>query len=221
MIQQRILIVEDDHGIADYMARGLEGAGYATDVVDDGLDAYDKAIHNPYDMIVLDLGLPTLDGLEVLRRIRAKGVNVPVIVLSARTSVVDRVGSLEGGANDYMPKPFQFAELLVRVRLRLGDGQPADPTTQLRHGALTLDLRTQAVQVDGTWMDLTRRELGLLENFLRHPGEVLSRTDLLKEVWGLDFDPNSNVVDVYVRSLRRKIGEGYVETVRGRGYRLK
>lgn len=218
---QTILIVEDDHGIADYMARGLKGAGYATDVVDDGLDAYDKAIHNNYDMIVLDLGLPTLDGLEVLRRIRAKGINVPVIVLSARTSVVDRVGSLEGGANDYMPKPFQFAELLVRVRLRLGDGKPADPTTQLSHGGLTLDLRTQAVQIDGKWVDLTRRELSLLESLLQHPGEVLSRADLLREVWGMDFDPSSNVVDVYVRSLRRKIGEGYVETVRGRGYRLK
>lgn len=216
-----ILIVEDDQGIADYMARGLQQAGYTTDLADDGLDAYEMALTGNHSLIILDLGLPTVDGLEVLRRIRDKGMTVPVIVLSARTSVVDRVGSLEGGANDYMPKPFEFAELLARVKLRVGDAKSADPSTQRSHRGLVLDLRTQAVQVGGKWVELTRREIGLLEMFLEHPGKTLSRAQLLSEVWGLDFDPNSNVVDVYVRSLRRKIGEGYVETVRGAGYRLK
>lgn len=217
----RILIVEDDKGIADYLVRGLEAEGYSTTTVDDGLHAYEEAMLGEYNLIIMDLGLPTVDGLDVLKRLRAKGVSLPVIVLSARTALHDRVGSLEGGANDYMPKPFQFAELLARIRLRLPDGSAADPSTQLSHRGLVLDLRTHAVQVDGTWVDLTRRELGLLETLLRHRGQILSRTQLLSYVWGLDFDPSSNVVDVYIRSLRKKIGDGFVETVRGSGYRLR
>lgn len=217
----RILIVEDDQGIADYLTRGLEAEGYSTTTVDDGFSAYEEVVYGDYNLIIMDLGLPNMDGLDVLKRVRAKGVNLPVIVLSARTSVHDRVGSLEGGANDYMPKPFQFAELLARVRLRLSDVTTSDPSTQIRHKGLVLDLRTHAVQVDGKWVDLTRRELGLLETLLRHKGNILSRVQLLSYVWGLDFDPNSNVVDVYIRSLRKKIGNGHVETVRGSGYRIR
>lgn len=217
----RILIVEDDHGIADYLSRGLEAEGYSTRCVDDGPAAYDEALFGDYNLIIMDLGLPTYDGLELLRRLRTEGIQLPVIVLSARTAVQDRVRSLEGGANDYMPKPFQFAELLARVRLRLVKDVNTDTSIQLRHRSLLLDLRTHAVKVGDTWVDLTRRELSLLETLLRHKGQILSRAQLLSYVWGLDFDPNSNIVDVYIRSVRKKIGNGYVETVRGAGYRLR
>lgn len=150
-------------------------------------------------------------------------------MLTARTALKDRVRALEGGANDYMPKPFQFAELLARVRLRLHDSTPAaDAETTasareygtLNHGELTLDMRQHRVKVDGKWKDLSRRELGLLETFMRHPRMVLSRAQLLSHVWGLDFDPGSNVVDVYIATLRKKIGAQRLETVRGAGYRL-
>ena len=157
----------------------------------------------------------------MLTRLRQSGVQVPVIVLTARDGVEDTVGSLEDGANDHMTKPFQFAELLARVRLRLSeDVASADPSGRLSHGDLQLDLRAHRVHVDGKWVDLSRREMGLLEVFLRHPGQILSRAQLLGRVWGLDFDPASNVVDVYVRALRRKIGAHRVETIRGSGYRL-
>lgn len=217
----RILVAEDDRGIADFICRGLRDAGYATDVAEDGLTAYELARGGEYDLVVLDLGLPIIDGRVVLTRLRQSGVQVPVIVLTARDGVEDTVGSLEDGANDHMTKPFQFAELLARVRLRLSDDvASADPSGRLSHGDLQLDLRSHRVHVDGKWVDLSRREMGLLEVFLRHPGQILSRAQLLGRVWGLDFDPASNVVDVYVRALRRKIGAHRVETIRGSGYRL-
>jgi len=160
----------------------------------------------------------------VLERLRGARVSTPVIILPARDSVRDTVAGLQGGADDYVTKPFQFAELLARVRLRLrdaserGDGASA---ALLAHGDVTLDLRTRRVDVDGRTADLTAREFSLLEVFLRHPGQVLSREQLLGHVWGYDFDPTSNVVDVYVRALRRKIGPDRIETVRGAGYRLR
>lgn len=216
----RILVAEDDRGIADFICRGLRDAGYAIDVAEDGLTAYELARGGEYDLVVLDLGLPIIDGRVVLTRLRQSGVSVPVIVLTARDGVEDTVGSLEDGANDHMTKPFQFAELLARVRLRLTDEAAGDASGRIAHGDLVLDPRTQRVQVDGKWVDLSRREMGLLEVFLRHPGQILSRAQLLGRVWGLDFDPASNVVDVYVRALRRKIGAHRVETIRGSGYRL-
>ncbi|MDY0114194.1 MAG: response regulator transcription factor [Corynebacterium sp.] len=216
----RILVAEDDRGIADFICRGLRDAGYATDVAEDGLTAYELARGGEYDLVVLDLGLPIIEGRVVLTRLRQSGVSVPVIVLTARDGVEDTVGSLEDGANDHMTKPFQFAELLARVRLRLTDEAAGDASGRIAHGDLVLDPRTQRVQVDGKWVDLSRREMGLLEVFLRHPGQILSRAQLLGRVWGLDFDPASNVVDVYVRALRRKIGAHRVETIRGSGYRL-
>ena len=216
----RILVAEDDRGIADFICRGLRDAGYATDVAEDGLTAYELARGGEYDLVVLDLGLPIIDGRVVLTRLRQSGVSVPVIVLTARDGVEDTVGSLEDGANDHMTKPFQFAELLARVRLRLTDEAAGDASGRIAHGDLVLDPRTQRVQVDGKWVDLSRREMSLLEVFLRHPGQILSRAQLLGRVWGLDFDPASNVVDVYVRALRRKIGAHRVETIRGSGYRL-
>ena len=216
----RILVAEDDRGIADFICRGLRDAGYAIDLAEDGLTAYELARGGEYDLVVLDLGLPIIDGRVVLTRLRQSGVSVPVIVLTARDGVEDTVGSLEDGANDHMTKPFQFAELLARVRLRLTDEAAGDASGRIAHGDLVLDPRTQRVQVDGKWVDLSRREMGLLEVFLRHPGQILSRAQLLGRVWGLDFDPASNVVDVYVRALRRKIGAHRVETIRGSGYRL-
>ena len=216
----RILVAEDDRGIADFICRGLRDAGYATDVAEDGLTAYELARGGDYDLVVLDLGLPIIDGRVVLTRLRQSGATVPVVVLTARDGVEDTVGSLEDGANDHMTKPFQFAELLARVRLRLSDDTAGDASGRIAHGDLVLDPRTQRVQVGGKWVDLSRREMSLLEVFLRHPGQILSRAQLLGRVWGLDFDPASNVVDVYVRALRRKIGAHRVETIRGSGYRL-
>ncbi|WP_448852120.1 response regulator transcription factor [Corynebacterium sp. 335C] len=216
----RILVAEDDRGISDFLRRGFEASGYAVDVAEDGLTAYEAAKSGGHDLMVLDLGLPLLDGRVVLSRLRESGVNLPIIVLTARDGIDDTVGSLEGGANDHMTKPFQFAELLARVRLRLNDEPSGDPAGTVTHGDLVLDLRTHRVQVDGIWKDLSRRELGLLEAFMTHPGQVLSRSQLLGRVWGLDFDPSSNVVDVYVRSLRKKIGARRVETIRGSGYRM-
>ncbi|MDO5512536.1 response regulator transcription factor [Corynebacterium sp.] len=219
----RILIAEDDRGIADFIDRGLRAAGYACDVVDDGALAFELARSGDFDLMVLDLGLPHMDGAEVLEQLRALRVTLPIIVLTARTKLADRIRSLEGGADDYMPKPFQFAELLARVRLRLADRAPVDSSEssfRLVREDLVLDLRTQRVEIDGRSQDLSRREVGLLETFMRHPAQILSRSQLLSQVWGMDFDPGSNVVDVYVRTLRKKIGAERIETVRGSGYRL-
>jgi DNA-binding response OmpR family regulator len=157
----------------------------------------------------------------VLAQWRGQGMRTPVIVLTARDGVEDTVAGLEGGANDYVCKPFHFAELLARVRLRLGDVGPADPATVLREGDLVLDLRTRRVEVAGRTAELTGREFALLELFMRHRGQVLSREQILGHVWSYDFDPASNVVDVYVRALRGKIGGERVETIRGSGYRLR
>ncbi|QCB29048.1 response regulator transcription factor [Corynebacterium endometrii] len=220
----RILIAEDDRGISDFISRGLRGEGYECDVVEAGPNAFAAARSGDYDLVILDLGLPHMDGADVLEQLRALGVRIPIIVLTARTNIEDRVRSLEGGADDYMPKPFQFAELAARVRLRLprpGTGSANEEDSMaLTHGDMTLDLRAQRVQLGGKWKDLSRRETALLEAFLRHPNEVLSRAQLLEMVWEIGFDPGSNVVDVYVRTLRKKVGSQRIETVRGSGYRL-
>lgn len=221
----RILVAEDDRGIADFIQRGLTAAGYACDVVDNGASAFHLASSGDFALLVLDLGLPRMDGMDVLDALRATEITIPVIVLTARTAIDDRIRSLEGGANDYMPKPFQFAELLARIRLRLADranqeGTGQDTTYRMTHGEMILDLRTQRVRIGEKWLDLSRREVGLLETLMRHPGQVLSRPQLLSMVWGMDFDPGSNVVDVYIRTLRKKIGAERVQTVRGAGYRL-
>lgn len=215
----RILIAEDERGIADFIERGLSAAGYACDVVDSGPVAFGMARTGNYDLMILDLGLPHMDGADVLEQLRALRVHLPIIVLTARTALADRLRVLEGGADDYMPKPFQFAELLARVRLRLST-TPELNSTQLEHNGLVLDMRTQQVRINDTWIDLSRRELSLLEEFMRHPRQILSRAQLLSSVWGMDFDPGSNVVDVYIRTLRKKIGAERIETIRGSGYRL-
>lgn len=217
----RILIAEDDVHIVSFVGKGLRAAGYTTEHVGDGETALLMARSGAFDMVILDIGLPSMDGFTVLRRLRGEGVRTPVVVLTARDSVDDTVAGLEGGANDYMTKPFQFAELLARVRLRLQDETTAGaPSASLSYNGIGLDLRARRVHVDGRTVDLTAREFGLLEVFLRHPDQVLSREQILGQVWGYDFDPASNVVDVYVRALRGKIGAQRLQTVRGMGYRL-
>ncbi len=215
----RILIAEDEPRIAAFVEKGLRANGFATTVVADGPAALAKARAGDADLLVLDIGLPGLDGFGVLRTLRGEGVGIPVIILTARDGVQDTVAGLEGGADDYMPKPFRFEELLARIRLRLAGSRPAESTV-LRCGDLSLDLRTRRATADGRTVDLSAREFALAETFLRHPGQVLSREQLLSGVWGYDFDPGSNVVDVYVRYLRRKLGASRIQTVRGMGYRL-
>jgi DNA-binding response OmpR family regulator len=218
-MMSRILIAEDDLGIVSFVQKGLRAAGYATAVAEDGETALLMARTGGFDMIVLDIGLPVMDGFTVLQRLREEQVTTPVIVLTARDSVTDRVHGLEGGANDYMTKPFQFAELLARVRLRLQDPAPGQAAI-LRAAGLALDLRARQVDTGAETVDLSGREFALLEVFMRHADQILSREQLLGHVWGYDFDPASNVVDVYVRALRQKIGADRVQTLRGSGYRL-
>ncbi|MFI1012411.1 response regulator transcription factor [Streptomyces sp. NPDC020965] len=216
----RILIVEDEERIASFVEKGLRANGFTTTVVGDGDAAYDYAVTGGFDLVILDIGLPGKDGFTVLRQLREARVSVPVIVLTARDSVRDTVAGLEGGADDWMTKPFRFEELLARVRLRLRTAAGAPEVTVLRSGELTLDLRTRRARSGDRTVDLTAREFVLLELFLRHPGQVLAREQILSHVWGYDFDPGSNIVDVYVRALRKKLGADRVETVRGMGYRL-
>ena len=214
-----ILIAEDEQRIASFIEKGLSANGFAVTTVADGRSAYDYAATGDFDLLILDIGLPELDGFEVLRRLRSEGHRVPVIVLTARGSVNDTVAGLEGGADDYMAKPFRFEELVARVRLRLTTAHVAADSV-LSCGGLQLDLRTRRAQVGGRTVDLSAREFALAETFLRHAGQVLSREQLLSQVWGYDYDPGSNVVDVYVRYLRRKLGADRIVTLRGMGYRL-
>ena len=216
----RILIAEDEARIVSFLEKGLRSNGYSTVAVTSGTDAAALARDGAFDLMILDLGLPGLDGREVLRVVRGRGERLPVIVLTARDGVDDTVGSLEQGADDYVTKPFRFEELLARVRLRLRD-DVADESTVLSAGGVSLDLRSRRANADDRTIELTAREFALLETFLRHPGQVLTRQQLLSHVWGYDFDPGSNVVDVYVRYLRKKLGEGVIDTVRGMGYRLE
>lgn len=217
----RIMIAEDEERIVSFLEKGLRASGYVTTAVGDGHDALAFARDEDVDLLILDLGLPGLDGQEVLRRLRGRGERMPVIVLTARDGVNDTVAGLEGGADDYVTKPFRFEELLARIRVRLrDDGSERSEATVISHGSLTLDLRTRRAARDDRTVELTAREFALLETLLRHPDQVLSREQLLSHVWGYDFDPGSNVVDVYIRYLRRKLGADVIETVRGMGYRL-
>jgi len=216
----RILIAEDEPRIASFLEKGLRANGFSTTVTEDGRDALDLADSEDFDLLILDIGLPGRDGFSVLRELRARGRRLPVVILTARDSVEDTVAGLEGGADDYVPKPFRFEELLARVRARLREG-PAPESTVLRVGEAALDLRTRRLTVGARTVELTAREFALADVFFRHPGQVLSREQLLSHVWGYDYDPGSNVVEVYVRYLRQKIGESWITTVRGMGYRLE
>lgn len=214
-----ILLIEDEEGIVTFVRRGLEAAGHQVLVANDGIDGLAMAIADDVELIVLDLGLPGIPGEEVLRRLRQRRPTVPVIVLTAKDAVADRVANLEAGADDYVVKPFSFSELLARVRARLRSATQARSDT-IAVGDLVLDLSARTVTVDGAVADLSAREFALLETFARHPGQVLSQVQLLDRVWGFDFDGSSNVVEVYVGHLRRKIGVDRIQTVRGAGYRL-
>ena len=196
-----ILVVEDEPGISSFVAKGLTSAGYNVTVVDKGADAISGALGGDYSLIVLDIGLPDMDGFEVLEQIRGQGATLPIIVLTARSSVEDTVSGLEQGADDYMSKPFRFEELLARIRLRLKNASSDDPSNmvQINVGGLHLDLRTRCATIDGEPVELSAREFTMLQAFMEHPDQVLSRSQLLDMVWGYDFDPGSNVVDVYVR----------------------
>ena len=216
----RILIAEDEEHIASFLEKGLGANGFSTSVAADGVTAAAIARDSDFDLVILDLGLPGRDGLDVLTEMRQRGERLPVIVLTARDAVPDRVAGLELGADDYVTKPFSFEELLARVRARMRDERSQEPT-MLRAGGVTLDLRTRRADVAGASVELTAREFALTETFMRHAGQVLSREQLLSHVWGYDFDPGSNVVEVYVRYLRRKLGEQRIETVRGMGYRFR
>jgi two-component system copper resistance phosphate regulon response regulator CusR len=216
----RILIAEDEERITSFLERGLRANGFSTQAVRTGPEAVALARDGDFDLLILDLGLPELDGQEVLRRIRERGERIPVVILTARDSVEDTVAGFEGGADDYVTKPFRFDELLARVRARLRS-EPAAEITVLRAGTIALDLRTRRATVGDRNIELTAREFSLTETFMRHPGQVLSREQLLSQVWGYDFAPESNVVDVYIRYLRKKLGPGVISTARGMGYRLE
>jgi len=217
----RILIAEDEPRLSSFLEKGLKANGFVTTVVADGAVAALMANDEDFDLLILDLGLPGKDGFEVLNDLRVRGQRIPTIILTARDDVQDKVAGLERGADDYVTKPFRFEELLARVRARLraepGTAQP----TVMRAGNVVLDPRTRRVAVDGHPVELSAREFTMLQTFMQHPGQVLSREQLLSHVWGYDHDPSSNVVDVYVGYLRRKIGAARLETVRGAGYRFE
>lgn len=215
----RILIAEDEARIAAFLEKGLKANGFTTTIAATGDDAAALAADSDFDLLILDLGLPGKDGSEVLREIRTRGERMPVIILTARDGLRDKVSGLEAGADDYVTKPFKFEELLARVRARLRDPGKPEPDL-LSAGGIVLDLRARQAIVNGDAVELSAREFILAEMLFRHPRQVLSREQLLSHVWGYDFDPGSNVVDVYVGYLRKKLGQGLIETVRGMGYRL-
>lgn len=219
----RVLVVEDEHKIAAFIKRGLEENAYAVDVAYDGEEGYEWAQNFPYDIIILDVMLPKLDGIALCKRLRATGGNASVLMLTAKDAVEDRVTGLDAGADDYLVKPFAFQELLARLRAlrRRGSDQR---TTQLRVADLTLDLVTHLAERNDHNIELTAKEFALLELFMRHPNQILSRTVIAEHVWDYDFYSQSNIVDVYVRYLRKKIDDPFdeklIQTVRGAGYRL-
>jgi two-component system, OmpR family, response regulator len=220
----RILVIEDEPAIASFLERSLRAEGYAVTIVHDGLEGETLALQGDYALVLLDVMLPGKDGLDVLSAIRASRPELPVILLTARGSVEDKVRGLDRGGNDYVTKPFSLEELQARVRAHLR--QPSQRSSTTFHaGDIELDLRTRHVHHDGHDVALTAREFDLLAYLMRHPGQVLSREQILNAVWGFDFDPHTKVLEVYVGYLRRKLGseggEGPIETVRNAGYRLR
>ncbi|BAZ10713.1 two-component response regulator [Calothrix sp. NIES-4071] len=219
----RILIAEDEPRIAAFIEKGLRSHGFTTSVATDAQSAADMANGSAFDLLILDLGLPGKDGLKVLEELRGQGEKLPVIILTARDDIQDKVAGFEAGADDYITKPFRFEELLVRVKARLRNNlnnqDASEMVIKIRN--IVLDLRARQVKVGEQTIELPAREFTLTETFFRHPGQVLSREQLLDRVWGYDYDPGSNIVDVYVGYLRKKLGSNLIETVRGMGYRLR
>ncbi|MDJ0695066.1 response regulator transcription factor [Mastigocoleus sp. MO_188.B34] len=219
----QVLIAEDESRIAAFIAKGLRANGFTPTVASTADEVLRLAVGKKFDMLILDLGLPGQDGLEVLEEIRGQGEQLPVIILTARDDINDKIAGFEGGADDYMTKPFRFEELLARIRVRLRKKSQGFPKEEniLKAGNVELDLRTRKARVANEIVDLPAREFTLAETFLRHPGQVMSREQLLDRVWGYDYNPGSNIVDVYVGYLRKKLGNNVIETVRGMGYRLR
>ena len=224
----RILLVEDDQRIVDFVQRGLKAEGYAVEVARTGLEAVALGAEGQFQTIILDRGLPDLDGLQVCERLRSTGVETPILMLTARDAVQDKVTGLRSGADDYMTKPFAFEELLARIevlmRRRGGGSEGKADLRELKIADLILNGETHEVRRGATTIELTPKEFALLEMFMRMPGKVLSRTRILEQVWGYSADPLTNVVDVYIRQLRRKIDDDYdlklLKTVRGYGYKM-
>jgi len=220
----RILVVEDDRKVASFVCRALEEAGYAVDVARTGSEGLTLAADRVHDLVILDVLLPEMNGFQVLRTLRQQGVKTPVLLLTARDAVEDKVRGLDSGADDYLTKPFAVEEMLARVRALLRRGDSAQ-SALLTVGDLVLDPATRTVSRDGNRIDLTTREFALLEYFMRHPGQVLTRTMIAEHVWNYNFDTMTNVIDVYVNYLRKKLDAGngprLLHTVRGVGYVLK
>ena len=220
----RILIVEDEKKVADFIKRGLKEEGYAVDCAYDGEEGFFLASENDYDLIILDLMLPKMDGLTLCARLRGEKKNTPIIMLTARDSVKDKIKGLDAGANDYLPKPFAFEELLARIRAVLRAKNTVS-STMLKVGSLTLDMVTHKVTRDSKTIELSSKEYALLEYLMRNPGAVVTRTMISEHVWDINFETFTNVIDVYINYLRNKIDQGFklkmIHTVRGRGYTLK
>jgi two-component system OmpR family response regulator len=221
----RVLLVEDDATIAEFVERGMREAGFAVERAADGRAGFDKAVAEPYDAAIMDVMLPHMDGLAVIDALRARGIRMPVLILSAKRTVDDRVRGLQAGGDDYLTKPFDFAELLARVQALIRRATGASEPTRLSAGDLTLDLLTRKVQRGGQSIDLRPREFALLEYLMRNAGRVVSKTSILSHVWGYNFDPNTNVVDVLVSRLRDRVDKPFpvkmLHTVRGVGYVLR
>jgi DNA-binding response OmpR family regulator len=221
----KILIAEDEIPIATFLEKSLQANGFITAVAKDGYEAIHMSCSHKFDLLILDLSLPGKDGTVVMEELRGQGERLPIIVLTARDDIKDKVAALEGGADDYVTKPFRIEELLARVRLRLRDHQVYEPARKQelvrKVGNIVLDLPKRQVKIGDRTVQLSNREFILLDTFARHADQVLSREDLLNYVWGYDYDRCFNVVDVYVGYLRKKLGNDLIETVRGMGYQLR
>lgn len=221
-----VLIIEDESRIAAFVEKGLRAQGFTSAIAESAQTATDLALTDDFDIMLLDLGLPDQDGLELLEALRGQGVNAPILILTARDALNDKVAGFEGGADDYLTKPFRFEELLVRIKARLRDRPASNPPDSsgesllLGQPPLQLDLRSRQALVNGSPVDLPAREFTLAELFFQNEGKILSREQILNRVWGYDYDPGSNIVDVYVGYLRKKLGKAHIDTVRGQGYRL-
>lgn len=220
----RILVIEDEKKVADFIKKGLKEEGYSVDAVYDGEDGFFQAANNEYDAVILDLMLPKIDGISVCKKLRAQKIITPILMLTAKDSVKDRVTGLDSGANDYLIKPFAFEELLARLRALLRKNETPSPSL-LQMDDLILDLLTHKITRAGKEIILTNKEYALLEYLMRNPGSIITRTMISEHVWDINFDTFTNVIDVYVNYLRNKIDRGYkkklIHTIRGRGYIMK